>query len=205
MGWRDLQVVVVMNIQVNNKGLSMVEMLAATATAAIVLFAIFSVHTYMMKSQMSSMNSMDGVDLRFEVAAIMAEEDKCSAILEGKHSVAGELIAISPTLGADKDWAGGRMHISSIQLQSIKNLGSAGKVNAKLMIAGTRLGSNRKVDFIEYIPIYYSVNASNVITTCHDDFQVCSYMGGIWNANHCDFCTNLGGKLRPDGTCGAGI
>lgn len=184
----------------NQKGVTVVELLIATSIGALVSFAIFSIHTYMMKSQFSAMDNMDVAELRYEVTSTLAKETNCTAILAGKASAAGTAIDISPTIKSNVTW--GRLKIANVRLQGIRSLGSAGKTTAKLQIRGTRLAAGMaRSDFDEYVNIYYTVNASNVITTCQDDSSVCAGMGGVYVGNRCDFCTSLGGALRPNGTC----
>jgi hypothetical protein len=186
--------------KLNQKGLTIVELLLATSIGALVSFAIFSIHTYMMKSQFSAMDNMDVAELRYEVASTLSKEATCTAILAGKASSAGTAIDISPTIKSNVTW--GRLRIANIRLQSIRSLGSAGKTNAKLQIRGTRLAVGMaRSDFDEYLNIYYSVNGGNIITTCQDDSSVCAGMGGVFVSNHCDFCASLGGALRANGTC----
>src|SRR5437868_14631223 len=98
----------------NQNGFTLMEMLVASSLGLIVLFAIFTIHSIMMKSQVSSMNSMDVVDLKYEVASLLAKNDKCTAILAGKPSVNGTAIVVSPTISSNVDWAGKRMHITSV-------------------------------------------------------------------------------------------
>jgi Tfp pilus assembly protein PilE len=186
--------------KLNQKGLTIVELLIATSIGAMVSFAIFSIHSFMMRSQFSSMNNMDVAELRYEAASTLAKEAKCTAILAGKASVAGTAIDISPAIKSNVTW--GRLKIANVRLQSVRSLGSAGKTNAKLQIRGTRIGQGMaRSDFDEYLNIYYTVNGSNTITTCDDDSSVCASMGGVFVSNHCDFCASLGGALRANGTC----
>jgi prepilin-type N-terminal cleavage/methylation domain-containing protein len=188
----------------NQNGFTLMEMLVASSLGLFVLFTIFTIHSMMMRSQVTSMNSMDVVDLKYEVASLLAKNDKCTAILAGKPSVNGTAIVVSPTISSNVDWAGKRMHITSVQLKGVRSLGTASKVSAKVELKGTLRGANlMKSDFTEYVNIYYAVNGSNVIVTCEDDSAVCSNMGGTWRTDHCDFCTNLGGVVRADGTCAA--
>jgi|GEM_PF-2978973 Type II secretory pathway, component PulJ len=184
----------------NQKGLSIVELLIATGIASVVSFAIFAVHSFMMRSQVTALDKVDVADLRYEISSIFSKEANCTSLLAGKASVAGTAVDVSNNIRAGVTW--GRLRITSVRLQGVRSLGSAGKTSAKLQITGTRIGQVLgDTNFNEYINIYYTVNGGNTITTCRDDTAVCARMGGVMINNHCDFCTSLGGAVRANGTC----
>lgn len=181
-----------------NRGFTLTEVLIVVAMIGGILLAIFGVQTNALRSQNAALNSMEVTDLKFEISGLLAHEKKCSALLAGGVSDEHELV-VSPSIQAGKLY--GKLKISSVKLSDIRDLGND-KRAANLNVQGAKTGGDPVASkFDEKMPVYYTVNAANVIVTCRDNASVCTAMGGVWKADHCDFCTNLGGTLQADNTC----
>lgn len=181
-----------------NRGFTLTEVLIVVAMIGGILLAIFGVQTNALKSQYSALNSMEVTDLKFEISGLLSHEKKCSALLAGSTSDERELV-ISQSIKADGLY--GKLKVSSVKLSDIRDLGSDKRV-ANVHVLGTKIGGDPVSSaFDEKMPVYYTVNAANVIVTCRDNASVCTAMGGVWKADHCDFCANLGGTLQADNTC----
>lgn len=188
-----------MKKNLSSKGFTLVEILVGVALVGLVLMAIFAVQTGLVKNQNSSMNSMEVTDLKYEVSGIIANDNRCTASLAGKTSGEGLELVIGTAIKAGATY--GKLQINSVKLVEVRDLGNF-KRTANIQMAGIKVGANAlSNNFSEKIPVYYWVNSANVIVTCKDNSSVCSSMGGVWQTDHCDFCTSLGGALRADGTC----
>lgn len=179
-------------------GFTIIEVLLVVALMGGIFLAIFSLQNNAFNSQNLALNSMEVADLRFEVSGLLSHEKKCAAILAGGTSDDREF-TISTSIKAGGLY--GKLKISSVKLSDIRDLGND-KRAASVLLMGTKIGGNpATAAFSEKLPVYYTVNSSNVIMTCRDNSSVCIAMGGVWKVDHCDFCATLGGTLQADNTC----
>jgi hypothetical protein len=179
-------------------GFTITEILVVVAMIGGVFLAIVTLQTNALKSQNSALNSMEVTDLKYEISGLLSHEKKCSQLLAGKTSDAQEFV-FSTAIKAGALY--GKLRISSVKFSDIRDLGND-KRAANIEVQGTKIGgSPANAPFNEKLPVYYTVNSGNVITTCRDNASVCTGMGGVWKVDHCDFCANLGGILQADNTC----
>jgi hypothetical protein len=190
---------------VRANGFTLIEALVGVGLIGILAIGSLSISGNMLSASVTSEDSQEVTALNYEINASLYNQPVCTSKLAGTTSQDGVEFSLGPSIGAGKKY--GKISIASLKLANIVQVGPVSDpiYHADVVLTGEKraMGLGGQA-FTVRSGVYYRT-AGSTITSCVGvgvSSASCATLGGTWTGGSCNFCTALGGTLRPDGSCG---